>query len=155
MGVEADVSGATLRGSGGPVLSSTAPPGGSVSAKTDLITDVTGRLGYASGPWLFYAKGGAAWSDNSYSLLTSTGVNWSWNGTHSGWTAGGGIEYAFWQRWSAKLEYQYYNFNVSGTLTNPAGVTTPGGFTQYVHAITAGLNYRFWTGTAPMATRRY
>jgi outer membrane immunogenic protein len=145
IGVEADGSGADIHGSGGTVLISTAPPGGNVSAKTDLIIDVTGRLGLASGSWLSYAKGGAAWSANTYDLVTSTGRDWHWDGTHTGWTLGGGIEWAFRLGWSAKLEYQYYDFGVPGHVTNPAGTTSFGNFTQYVHTITAGLNYRFGT----------
>ncbi len=153
IGVEADAAGTTLSGTGGQVLSPPLPPGGNASAKTDFIADVTGRLGYASGPWLFYAKGGGAWSHNAYSLVTSTGDNWSWSGTRSGWTIGGGIEWAFWQNWSAKLEYQYYDFGGSGTLTDLTGVTTTGSYTQYVHAVMVGLNYHFWTGPGPVATR--
>jgi outer membrane immunogenic protein len=125
--IEADVSGTTLRGSSGPVIAATLPPGGICIARTDLITDVTGTLGYGVGAWLIYSKGGAAWSRS-------------------------GVEYAFWQRWSAKLEYEYYNFNVSGTLTNPVGVTQTGSYTQYAHTFKLGLNWHFWTGGALMRT---
>lgn len=143
IGAEANLSGADIRGSGGTVLISTAPAGGHVSANTDLITDVTGRLGYAVGPWLYYAKGGAAWSHNAYDLVTSTGVDWHWDGTRTGWIAGGGIEWAFRPEWSAKVEYQYYDLGGSGHLTNPAGETAVGTYTQFVHAFTVGLNYHF------------
>jgi outer membrane immunogenic protein len=146
IGVEGDVSGTTLKGSSGPPRA--------ITSRTDLMTDVTGRLGYAVGPWLVYGKGGAAWSDNSYSLTTSTGAPWTWSGIRSGWTAGGGIEHAFGQTWSAKVEYQYYNFDASGTLTNRAGVVTTGSYVQYAHAITVGLNWRFWTPTSATAMRR-
>jgi outer membrane immunogenic protein len=149
IGVEADVSGATLGGSSGPVFATDAPPNGNVSAKTDLITEITGRVGYAAGPWLVFAKGGGAWSHNSYSLTTSDGTPWTWRGTRSGWTVGGGIEWAFWQNWSAKLEYHYYDFGGSGTLANPAGMITFGNYTQYVQAIELGLNWHFWTGATP------
>lgn len=146
IGVEGDVSGATLKGSSGPPRA--------IRSRTDLITDVTGRLGYAAGPWLVYGKGGAAWSDNDYSLTTATGIPLTWSGVHSGWTAGGGVEYAFGPTWSAKLEYRYYNFNVWGTLTNPAGAVTTGSYVQYAHTITAGLNWHFWTPTGAAAMRR-
>src|SRR5262245_47587691 len=36
--------------------------------KTDWLSNVTGRLGYAAGPWLFYAKGGVAWAHDHYKL---------------------------------------------------------------------------------------
>ena len=28
----------------------------------------------------------------------------------TGWTVGGGIEWAFWNNWSAKVEYDFYDF---------------------------------------------
>ncbi|MBV8747744.1 MAG: porin family protein [Xanthobacteraceae bacterium] len=145
IGAETDVSGASLNGSGGPVYDNILPPGGSASYRTNLLIDVTGRLGYAVGPLLIYGKGGAAWSNNSYTLVASDGTPWSWSGTHPGWTAGGGIEYAFWRGWSAKVEYRYYNFNVSGSLANPAGMTTTARYTEDAHTITIGLNWHFWT----------
>jgi hypothetical protein len=44
--------------------------------------------------------------------------------TRVGWTVGTGVEWAFWNDWSAKLEYDYMNF---GTRTfNEPGATAPG-----------------------------
>jgi len=38
--------------------------------------------------------------------------------TRTGWTVGGGVEWAFWNNWSAKLEYDFYDFGTrSVTLT--------------------------------------
>jgi opacity protein-like surface antigen len=40
--------------------------------------------------------------------------------TRTGWTVGGGIEWAFWSNWSAKAEYDYYDFGTRTiTLTVP------------------------------------
>lgn len=146
IGAEADITGAAVSGRGGTVMASAVPPiapGGYVSGRTDFITDVTGRIGYANDQWLYYAKGGAAWSHNSYDVVTSTGVDWHWDGVHSGWTVGGGIEWLFRPGWSAKAEYQYYDFGGPGTLTNPAHSTAPEQYTQFIHAFTVGLNYHF------------
>jgi outer membrane immunogenic protein len=143
IGVEADVSGTAMAGSSGSVF------GGHTSANTDFITDVTGRLGYAAGPWLIYAKGGAAWSDSSFSFTASTGAPWTWSGIRSGWTAGTGIEWAFLQSWSAKLEYQYYDFASSGTLTSPASTIALGNYVQYIHTIKLGFNWHLYTGASP------
>ena len=146
IGAEADISGAAFSGRGGTVTALAVPPiapGGHVSGRTDFITDVTGRLGYVNDQWLWYAKGGGAWSHNSYDVVTSTGVDWHWSGVHSGWTVGGGIEWLFRPGWSAKAEYQYYDFGGPGTLSNPAHSTVAEQYTQFVHAFTVGLNYHF------------
>ena len=33
--------------------------------------------------------------------------------TRTGWTVGGGIEWAFWNNWSMKAEFDYYDFGTS------------------------------------------
>jgi outer membrane immunogenic protein len=45
--------------------------------------------------------------------------------TRTGWTVGGGFEWMFWQRWSAKIEYLYYDLG-SVTFNNGQLVTSPG-----------------------------
>ena len=73
------------------------------NARTRWLAAATGRLGYANGPWLVYAKGGAAWAGNRYSITfapiagqpTSTVSD-----TVTGWTAGGGVEHGFSGNWS-------------------------------------------------------
>jgi outer membrane immunogenic protein len=55
------------------------------------------------------------------------------------------------QNWSAKLEYQYYNFG-STTFTSGTPEIVGARFRDDEHTIKAGLNYRFgWGG--PVATR--
>jgi opacity protein-like surface antigen len=87
--------------------------------------DVTGRLGYAWGSALLYAKGGFAWLDNNNNnnnptetiigpggAITTFGFNNNNNnGTRTGWTAGGGIEYAMNTNWTVKLEYLHFDFS--------------------------------------------
>ena len=58
---------------------------------------MTGRLGWAWGPWLFYGKGGLAVLDAKTNVSDFgrryTGYRIAVMSTHIGWTAGGGIEY--------------------------------------------------------------
>jgi len=79
-----------------------------------FYADVTGRLGYAAGPALFYAKGGWAFFDGELSYIDSAvPAN---NGTHTGldgWTFGGGIEYKLNPSWGLKGEYQHFNFDTT------------------------------------------
>ena len=108
------------------------------------LGSITGRVGYTWGPGLLYAKGGYAYSDNNENVtLGGVPVGFATNGDHSnGWTVGFGVEYMFAPNWSAKAEYQYYNFG-SATFTSPAGLVPTGSFTTDDHTITAGVNYRF------------
>src|SRR5262249_16227227 len=66
---------------------------------------LSGRLGYVMGPWLLYAKAGAAWMNADYSVPGA-----SINVTRSGWNVGGGGEYMLAPQWSAKAEYNFLDF---------------------------------------------
>ena len=62
-----------------------------------------------------------------------------------GYTVGGGLEYLFAPNWSAKVEYQYYNFGNTTFRGPPAIVGTS--VRNDEHTVKAGLNYRFgWGG---------
>ena len=79
---------------------------------------VTGRVGYTWGPALLYVKGGYAYSDNDESVtLAGAPVAAAFSGDHrNGYTVGAGLEYMFAQNWSAKIEYQYYDFGRSAFI---------------------------------------
>jgi outer membrane immunogenic protein len=112
-------------------------------AKTDWLASVTGRVGYAWDHWLLYAKGGAAWAHDKYNIETYLGT-WAASETRSGWTVGGGLEWAFADNWSAKLEYQFYDFgNRDVTFVNPARFDAVENVKQQIQTVKLGLNYRF------------
>ena len=149
VGVEAQYS--WLAGnSGGGVLF---PAGTLVTGNTDQLGSVTGRFGYTWGPALLYAKGGYAWrNDNINVSLAGVGVPFTTTGNNqNGYTVGAGLEYMFAPNWSAKVEYQYYNFG-STTFTGGTPEIVGARFRDDEHTVKAGLNYRFgWGG--PVATR--
>jgi outer membrane immunogenic protein len=147
IGVEGSGSAADITGDvSPPPVSFPIPGGGGVAqitstfhAKTEWLASATGRLGWAAGPWLIYGKGGAAWAGNRYAAETPIfQENLAARETRTGWTVGGGVEWAFFNNWSAKLEYDFYNFgarNVTltgffpgvGPSTFPAGsISVPG-----------------------------
>jgi outer membrane immunogenic protein len=108
------------------------------------IGSITGRIGYTWGPALLYVKGGYAYSDNSETLVLG-GVPQAFAFDHShkdGYTVGAGLEYMFAQNWSAKAEYQYYDFGNS-TFVTPAVLAPFGSFRNDEHTVKVGLNYRF------------
>lgn len=113
-------------------------------SKTDWLASVTGRLGYAWDPhWLLYVKGGAAWAHDKYDIGTYLGT-WSTSTTRDGWTVGGGLEWAFADNWSAKLEYQYYDFGDKDlTFINPGFTSQVETIKDQIHTVKIGLNYHF------------
>ena len=125
-------------------------PGGTlVSANSDQLGSVTGRLGYTWGPAMLYGKGGYAWRDNNNLGVSIAGVQqpFSTDGNRKdGYTVGAGLEYMFSPNWSAKAEYQYYNFGNTTFNTGPADIVGTR-FRNDEHTVKAGLNYRFgWGG---------
>src|SRR5262249_53135227 len=105
--------------------------GGIVSSncrvRPDLYATLTGRLGYAAGRALLYAKGGAAWTHGTADIsfnqnnfgpgFTTAAFNSSSSFDATGWTAGGGVEYALTPGWSSKLEYDYLDFGGRNVAT--------------------------------------
>jgi outer membrane immunogenic protein len=100
-----------------------------------------GRLGYAIDQTLLYVTGGVAYGGFNSNPLNGNGSS------STGYAVGGGVEYAFAQHWTAKLEGLYVNLN-AGTRT--VNVTSGG----VVYPVTAksgngggiarvGVNYLF------------
>ncbi|MGO4449208.1 outer membrane protein [Phyllobacterium sp. TAF24] len=79
-----------------------------MASKLNALGSVTGRVGIAVDPALFYLKGGYALAHNRLSVsgfdLKVTESHW-----HTGWTAGGGLEYMVTPKLSANVEYMYIN----------------------------------------------
>ena len=66
----------------------------------------------------------------------------------NGYTVGAGIEYLFTPNWSAKAEYQYYDFGKS-RFVHPAALVPFGTFNNDEHTLKAGVNYRFNLAVRP------
>ena len=132
-GLEADVAGSGIKNN----LLTIGTPFGLVTANFNWnsLTTLTSRFGYAFDNWLVYGKAGGAWADVSVSVNTPF-FGASAGGTASGWVAGVGAEYAFRNNWSAKVEYNHFDFGGdSGTFITGNTVT--------VNAVKAGVNYHF------------
>ena len=115
---------------------------------------ICGRLGVAFDRALLYATGGAEFAgfDTTY-----TGIGTFDQGSHTrtGWTVGGGIEYAVTGNWSIRAEYRYVDF---GRFTDATPFTF--GFGSFVNhhltenAVRAGFSYKFDSfGGAPVAAQ--
>lgn len=116
------------------------------SAEFGIYGDLTARFGYALDRALIYAKGGVAAThyDLTYGDLDSGDLDpdssASESGVLGGVTIGGGVEWAYNDKWTAKLEYQYFDFG-KVTLTDING--DQASVDLDAHTIMLGLNYRF------------
>lgn len=147
VGVEGAVSAGALRGSTVVPLPANAGDTANVTVRTDFIPSLTGRLGYAFDQWLFYGRGGVAWTNDKYSVTgVFTGIPFDAEGLgmRTGWTAGAGVEWAFTNDWSARLEYDYYDFGHSNVLMSDAtnGFASIVTFRQSAQMVKLGLNFR-------------
>ena len=121
--------------------------GGRFSTQTDWIASATARLGFGMDRWLIYGKGGAAWSDDEYRRFgDSIGGPFDNRGSKigSGWTWGGGFEWVFAPNWSAKIEYNYFDFNRRTVFLS--GLPGSRSFESRVQTVILGVNHRFSTG---------
>ncbi|MBI3702117.1 MAG: porin family protein [Afipia sp.] len=113
--------------------------------KNDWLASVTGRLGYVWGPGMIYAKGGVAFRDNNNFAASAAALPAVVGQNDTGYTVGGGLEYMFAPAWSAKVEYQYYNFNTT-TVTSTA-IPASFSYRDDLHTVKLGVNYHFnWGG---------
>jgi outer membrane immunogenic protein len=136
LGVEADFQGTT---SGGP-FNATGIPIVNATDKMPWFGTLRGRVGYAMDRVLIYATGGGVYGDNTLNGNLSTVGPFSTSETFWTWTAGGGVEAAFWGCWSAKLEYLYM---ASPNATPSIPTVTALNESAHANIIRAGLNYHF------------
>jgi outer membrane immunogenic protein len=126
-------------------------PGGFVyTDDRRALASVTGRVGFAFGPALLYVKGGYAYSDNRETVaLGSLPIPFAFDSSHSnGYTAGAGLEYMFARNWSARIEYQYYDFG-SSRFVAPIAFVPFGSLRDDEHVVKAAVSYRFnWASPA-------
>ncbi len=159
-GLEGDLDYMGLSGSrnvGGP-----ASPFGirtSDNIKSNWFGTARVRLGIAADRALFFLTGGAAFTDARFRRFVDDPVDGcpaigggygrchSGSGTFkTGWTIGGGLEYAITNNWTAKAEYLYSDFGRVSFRTLSASVPNQGldnSASLQVHTFRAGLNYKF------------
>jgi len=108
-----------------------APVTATIMTNTPWTGTVTSRVGIAHDRWLAYGKAGVAYEHSTFTgtassaaapgLFSSTGAD-----SRTGWTVGGGLEWAFWNNWSMKAEYDYLDFGNRALLVNGAIVPAVG-----------------------------
>jgi outer membrane immunogenic protein len=121
-------------------------------SQIDWLATFTGRFGYAFDRSLLYLKGGVAGAGFKDDFLITFFPGFAvssapQNNTRVGWTAGAGFEYAVFNNWSAKIEYNYLDFGSNDELFS----LTANGLTQNfnesikrkLQLVKVGINYKF------------
>lgn len=135
LGVEGSVDGTSID-------STVTVAGANFTGRLPIEGSIRGRLGVAWDRFLAYATGGVAFggftSVYPAIVLPSTTVSV----TRTGWTAGGGVEYAITNNWSARVEYRYSDF---GSYTDfPASIGSLPVRRHFTHhQVQAGFSYKF------------
>ena len=115
------------------------------SSNGDWFGTVRARAGVAFDRALIYVTGGLAYGDiangsSAYYDPAFAGYYYgSDNGTNTGWVLGGGVEYAFTNNLTAKVEGLYVNLD---TKNNWYGVYGDKNNAEF-GVVRAGLNYKF------------
>lgn len=125
VGLEADISGTDIKSRG---------PGvgfGASKATVDYLGTVRLRAGYAIDRFLPYLTGGLAYGGSNVRI---PGVG-SKDSTTVGWTLGGGVEYAFTNNWTARIEGLYVDLPRETVGTAKVG--------HEFGVVRAGVNYKF------------
>jgi outer membrane immunogenic protein len=133
LGAETDLDFSTIKGTGPATFCA------NCQTTNNWLGTARARVGFALDRVLFYGTGGAAYGNidaSANGVLNSS--------TQIGWTAGAGIEGAFADNWTAKIEYLYADLG-HGSCTTACG--SPPFATQSVslkeNLVRLGVNYKF------------
>lgn len=142
-GIETDIQGSSQSGSNtlvgfGVTLAD--------SQKLTWFGTTRGRVGVAMDRWLPYITGGVAYGTRSYSGTASGAATGTYSASNTvvGYALGAGVDYAFNQNWSARLEYLFTS--LPGTtntypLTGGTAIVSYGRLQNNI--VRAAVNYRF------------
>jgi outer membrane immunogenic protein len=159
-GLEGTVDGSSLSGTASDVQ----PTGGvAMSVRTEVQGSIRARVGVAFDRVLIYGTGGVAFAgfDDNYSGAGPTfSLNEQDSKTRTGWTVGGGIDYAVTNNWSIGVEYRYSDFGRSTdypSIAGAGGVITDGNvfFTHHLteSQVQAIFSYKFSPAPAPVIAK--
>ena len=111
----------------------------SCNSELDWFATLRGRAGWSSGRFLIFGTAGLAVAD----MLVETSYgnrSFGSSNTATGWTAGLGAEVGFWEKWSAKLEWLYYDLGTN-TYTVDSGLRVRA--SQHGNMVRVGINRHF------------
>jgi outer membrane immunogenic protein len=179
LGIEADMQGVSLKASENipgpfavvsPFPINTGPANFTATESLTWFGTLRGRFGVAFDRLLIYMTGGLAMggvdvtqAHNFQPAPPLVPVQYPSNTSRvlNGWTFGGGVEWAFLDRWSVKAEGGYYDLGTiqTSSASVPAGIgagfllgktfETRGAFAR------AGVNFKLWEPAPPVNSATY
>jgi outer membrane immunogenic protein len=125
-----------------------------ITTRTNWLSTVRGRVGYAWDRSMLYVTGGVAFADvrDSFNFFSLTDISTN-RQTRSGYAVGGGLETALMPNLTLKAEYLFADVGTDRVFLNPADGF---GFLDFRHQYQIGrigLNYRFWGFGAPVVAK--
>jgi outer membrane immunogenic protein len=114
------------------------------NSKSPWFATIRGRFGGAFDRLLVYGTAGVAFVDVSQNITaTGFGTLFDQSQVDFGWTAGAGVEGAFTDNWTARVEYLFIDADLSlsgpyavvGTLSHSGTITR--------NIVRGGINYKF------------
>jgi outer membrane immunogenic protein len=140
-GVEGDLDWSSLNGNVGSCGVNGPGAAAACETKNNVLGTVRGRMGYAFDRTLIYLTGGAAFGDVQTGLNPPATFD---STTKVGWAAGGGLEFAVTDAWSAKAEYLFVDLGMA-SCTSAANCGSAAGASVALteNLIRGGFNYRF------------
>ncbi|MGU3450564.1 outer membrane protein [Methylobacterium sp. 391_Methyba4] len=146
VGFETDLQGTAFAKADAAYLGTT--PYYSVRPSLDYFGTVRGRLGYAIDRVLIYGTGGFAYGGGTRSTYAGSYPYTLPATDRTGYAAGGGIEYAFTEKLSAKVEALYLHLGRGSSAATYYNASVPayygaGKQESGFALVRAGVNYRF------------
>lgn len=143
-GLEGDIEYADLSGDTDVFFDSEdEEPIGEAEQNIDWLGSLRLRLGYAMDRALIYATGGLAVGGVDVKVSIDQTGDESESETAWGWTVGGGLEYAFTDDLSARIEYRYTDLGNTDVSIDNLGFAGDVEFEHTFHAVRAGLSWHF------------
>jgi outer membrane immunogenic protein len=143
LGIEGDGEFADVDGDTN-VLEGGDPEPGELEQEIDWLASLRLRAGFAMDRTLIYATGGLAVGGVEFKIFDEEGVEFaSKDSTEWGWTVGGGLEHAFTDALSARVEYRYTDLGDIGASASDGQVTISADTETTFHAVRVGLSWHF------------
>jgi outer membrane immunogenic protein len=137
-GIEADVNLANIDGT------FTFLNGDEFTTDVQATGNLRARIGFAMDRALIYATGSLAIADVELGTLFLAGpTREEDNKTYFGYTVGGGLEYAFTDALSARVEYRYTDLGEENFDWATAFPTFNGDYDITFHTVQAGLSWHY------------
>jgi outer membrane immunogenic protein len=141
VGLEGDIDWSGLSGNATNCAVNASGAAAACQTKSNLLGTARARVGYAFDRTLIYVTGGTAFAPVQTGLSPPSTFDAA---TKFGWTAGAGVEFAFFGNWSAKAEYLFVDLAAASCSTAAnCGSATGSSVAFTENVVRGGFNYRF------------